>query len=61
MYWGLYTVQGCAQTKLCYAWQPMANEEWVKGYQQQIAKEELIMIRTALHSCSGIGYDAAQA
>ena len=29
----------------------------VKGYQQQIAKEELIMIRTALHSRWGIGYD----
>ena len=44
MYWGLYTIQGCAQTKLCYKWQPIANEE-------------LIMIRTALHSHQGIGYD----
>ena len=57
MYWGLYMIQGCAQTKLCYEWQLMANEEWVKGYQRRIAKEELIMIRTALHSCLGIGYD----
>ena len=24
-------VQKCAQTKLCYEWQPMANEEWGQG------------------------------
>ena len=27
VYWGLYTLQKGAQTKLCYEWQPMANEE----------------------------------
>ena len=31
MHWGLYMLQGCAQTKLCYEWQPMAKEEWGKG------------------------------
>ena len=31
MYWGLSTIQECAQTKLCYEWQPMAKEEWGKG------------------------------
>ena len=31
MHWGLYTTQGCAQTKLCYERQPMANEELGKG------------------------------
>ena len=31
MYWGLYTLQECAQTKLCYVWQPMANEERGQG------------------------------
>ena len=31
MYWGLYTIQGHAQTKLCYKWQPMANEKRGKG------------------------------
>ena len=33
MYWGLYTVQKSAWTKLCYEWQPMANEELGKGLQ----------------------------
>ena len=33
MYWGLYTVQKCAQTMLCYVWQPMANEEQGQGLQ----------------------------
>ena len=31
MYWGLYMLQGSAQTKLCDGWQPMANEELGKG------------------------------
>ena len=31
MHWGLYTIQGCTQTKLCYEQQPMANEELGKG------------------------------
>ena len=31
MYWGLYTLQESAQTKLCYEWQPMANEEQGNG------------------------------
>ena len=31
MYWDLYIIQECAQTKLCYEWQPMANEELGKG------------------------------
>ena len=31
MYWGLYTIQGHAQTKLCYKWQPTADEERGKG------------------------------
>ena len=30
---GLYMLQGSAQTKLCYGWQPMANEEQAKGYE----------------------------
>ena len=33
MYWGLNTVQKGAQTKLCYEWQPMANEEQGQGYE----------------------------
>ena len=31
MYWGLYTIQEYTQTKLCYEWQPIANEEQGKG------------------------------
>ena len=31
MYWGLYMLHECAQTKLCYEWQPMANGEQGKG------------------------------
>ena len=33
MYWGLYTLQECAQTMLCYEWQPVANEERGQGLQ----------------------------
>ena len=29
---GLYMVQKCAQTELCYGWQPMANEEQGQGF-----------------------------
>ena len=31
MYWAIYTVQGCARTKLCYCYRPMAKEELGKG------------------------------
>ena len=31
MYWGLYTLQKGAQTKLCYEWQLIANEEQGQG------------------------------
>ena len=57
MYWGLYTIQGHAQTKLCYKWQPTADEERGKGLSATNGKEELIMIRTAPHSCQSVGYD----
>ena len=40
MYWGLYTLQECAQTKLCYEWQPMANEELGKGEPATNGKKE---------------------
>ena len=32
MYWALYIVQGCTQTKLCYRYRPMAKEELGKGF-----------------------------
>ena len=38
MYWGLYTLQKCAQTKLCYEWKPMANEERGTGLQAMNGK-----------------------
>ena len=47
MYWGLYTIQECTQTKLCYEWQPMANEEQGKGFPAMNSK------RGAYH----VGYD----
>ena len=31
LHWGLYMLQESTQTKLCYGWQPMANEELGKG------------------------------
>ena len=31
MYWSLYTVHECAQTRLCYCYRPMAEEELGKG------------------------------
>ena len=31
MYWAIYTVQGRAQTMLCYRYRPMAKEELGKG------------------------------
>ena len=36
---GLYTVQKCTQTKLCYKWQPIANEERGQGLQATNGKK----------------------
>ena len=36
---GLYTLQGSAQTMLCYMWQPMANEERGKGLRAMNGKK----------------------
>ena len=40
MHWGLYMLQGCAQTMLCYEQQPMANEERGQGLQAMNGKKE---------------------
>ena len=36
---GLYTLQECTRTKLCYEWRPMANEEQGQGLQATNGKK----------------------
>ena len=54
---GFIYVQECAQTKLCYEWQPMANEEWGKGLSAMNSKRGAYHDKDSPTQPLGIGYD----